>query len=85
MEPSNDDNLLEVVAVLGATQMVSRSIGLRNGIYTKRMIRILYVYFIANCKLLFYKMLTEKFFTDVGPVLPCQKYGGVCVTGLAVR
>ena len=40
---------------------------------TNRMIRILYVYFIANCKLLFYKMLTRKFFTDVGPVLPCQK------------
>ena len=52
---------------------------------TKRMIRILYVYFIANCKLLFYEMLTGKFFTDVGPVLPCQKWGHVCVTGLAVR
>lgn len=24
MEPSNDDNILEVVAVLGATQMVSK-------------------------------------------------------------
>lgn len=59
MEPSNDDNLLEVVAVLGATQMVSRSIGSRNGIYTKRMRRILYEYFIANCKLLFYKHFSQ--------------------------
>ena len=25
MKPSNDDNILEVVAVLGASQMVSRS------------------------------------------------------------
>ena len=33
MEPSNDDNLLEVVAVLGATQMVSRPVGSRNGMY----------------------------------------------------
>lgn len=59
MEPSNDDNLLEVVAVLGATQMVSRSIGSRNGIYTKRMRRILYEYFIANCKLLFYENFSQ--------------------------
>jgi len=33
MEPSNDDNLLEVVAVLGATQMVSRPVASRNGMY----------------------------------------------------
>ena len=52
---------------------------------TKQMIRILYVYFIANSKLLFYKILTGKFFTDVGSVLPYQKCGRVCVTGLAVR
>jgi len=33
MEPSNDDNILEVVAVLGASQMVGRSLTRVNSLH----------------------------------------------------